>query len=294
MSEFQFYGFRSIDRNLTKEEQRDVSSWSSRSEPTANSLTLVYNYGDFSHNEEAGLENYFDVMLYYANFGCKKIMFRLPVEAVDYEAIKQYANKHSYDFDNEIAIYKKGKYVIVKIDCNDEYFDFYDDPEDYFNKMTEWRQMLMDGDYRLLFWAWLHIQSLKEEQAYPDDEDFEAMEEETITFLPPLPYELNKTPGSIKDFANFFQINDDWLAAALLMAKKTPNREAPSPVDHKSLISRLSDTTKDDFLQRLLNQETNLHLKLKKKLEEITGVQRQAMQQSKWTTKDLYKQVLGK
>ena len=299
MSEFQFYGFRSIDRNLTKEEQREISKWSSRSEPTATTATFVYNYGDFSQDEEQGLEDYFDVMLYYANFGTKKIMFRLPVEATDYNEMKQYANESSYDFDNNISIYKKGKYVIVKVDCSqDGGYEDYDDPEEYFREMGEWRQMLMNGDYRLLFLGWLHIQSMKEEAyAYPDDEDFKESgyhdEDEPVTvMLPPVPHNIGKLNGALNNFINFYEIESDWLNAAVTLAKQTSASPNAPTFDYTRLIEKLPENQKIDYLQRLLKQELNLHLKLKKDLENASGIKKQASQQSKYTTEDLRNKAL--
>lgn len=40
MSEFQLYQFKAVDRPLTTEEQREVGSWSSRTQPTSTSATF--------------------------------------------------------------------------------------------------------------------------------------------------------------------------------------------------------------------------------------------------------------
>lgn len=98
MSEFQLYQFKAVDRPLTTEEQREVGSWSSRTQPTSTSATFSYAYGDFPKDEEKAVETYFDIMLYLANWGTKRLMMRFPKELVDQEAISKYlidAN-HSY------------------------------------------------------------------------------------------------------------------------------------------------------------------------------------------------------
>ena len=66
MSEYQFYEFRSIDRPLTTQEQREIGRWSSRTHPTSTGATFVYNYGDFPKDPEQVVGRYFDAMFHIA------------------------------------------------------------------------------------------------------------------------------------------------------------------------------------------------------------------------------------
>lgn len=290
MSEFQFYGFRSIDRNLNKQEREIVQSWSSRASVTASSATFIYNYGDFKKDDEQVLEEYFDAMIYYANWGTKKLMFRLPKEAVDYWALKQYESDNSDEFDIMVGVFKKKEHVIVKIEYHEEEgFDYYEDPEEYFSVLEEWRQMLMDGDYRLLFLAWLFVQSTYENfsQDEWDDEDEKQL-------IPPIPPKLQKLNGALKDFINFYKIDNHWLDAALYFASQMPESKEVPPTDYVATLNKLSEEQKNDFLARLLSQEVNLHLKLKKELDNLTGNQKQLLAQGKWTTEDLRMKAIGR
>lgn len=80
MSEFQQYQFQTIDQPLTEEQRKEVNSWSSRAVVTSTSATFVYHYGDFRQDEVRVLEHFFDAMLYVANWGTKRLMFRFPLK----------------------------------------------------------------------------------------------------------------------------------------------------------------------------------------------------------------------
>ena len=47
MSEYQYYEFQALDKPLTKQQQKELRSLSSRAEITATSFVNEYNYGDF-------------------------------------------------------------------------------------------------------------------------------------------------------------------------------------------------------------------------------------------------------
>jgi len=90
MSEYQFYEFRAIDRALTPAEQAELRRYSSRAEITSRSFVNEYSYGSFKGDEDEFMARYFDAHLYVANWGSRRLMFRLPRSAVDPEALSAY------------------------------------------------------------------------------------------------------------------------------------------------------------------------------------------------------------
>ncbi len=76
MGEFQCYKFKTIDRPLTESERREVDALSSRGEVSSTSATFIYHYSDFRHKPETVFEKYFDAMLYFTNWGTRRLMFR--------------------------------------------------------------------------------------------------------------------------------------------------------------------------------------------------------------------------
>ena len=85
MSEYQYYEFQAVDRPLTPEEQAKVSSLSSRTTASAYSASFVYHWSDLPANEEDLLAKYFDALLYLANWGTSRLLFRFPRSAIETE-----------------------------------------------------------------------------------------------------------------------------------------------------------------------------------------------------------------
>lgn len=56
MSEYQYYEFRPIDRQLTANERANVNKLSSHGHTTATSFSVDYSWGDFKHQPDDVLE----------------------------------------------------------------------------------------------------------------------------------------------------------------------------------------------------------------------------------------------
>jgi hypothetical protein len=83
MSEFQYYHFLAIDVPLDEDQREELQRISSRADITANSFINEYNWGDFRGSPKALMERYFDAFLYFASWGSRQLMFRLPREQLD-------------------------------------------------------------------------------------------------------------------------------------------------------------------------------------------------------------------
>ena len=95
MSEYQYYEFRAIDSALTANQRKYLSSLSSRARVTSHLASYVFNYSDFHGDTEKLMAEYFDAMVYIANWGSRCLMFRLPpaqtafsMEAIDANTIE--------------------------------------------------------------------------------------------------------------------------------------------------------------------------------------------------------------
>jgi hypothetical protein len=78
MSEYQYYEFQAIDRRLDRAAQDALRSISSRARITATSFTNHYEWGNFKSNPRKFMERWFDLHLYLANWGTRRLMIRLP------------------------------------------------------------------------------------------------------------------------------------------------------------------------------------------------------------------------
>src|SRR5258708_23288910 len=78
MSEYQYYEFRAVDRPLDERELRMLRSLSTRGEITPTSFVNTYNWGDFKGDPDTLMEKCFDAFVYVANWGTRRLAFRLP------------------------------------------------------------------------------------------------------------------------------------------------------------------------------------------------------------------------
>ena len=78
MSEYQYYEFLALDRPLTDKQRAELRSISTRAEITATRFVNEYQWGDLKGDPRKMMERYFDAFLYLANWGTRRLMFRLP------------------------------------------------------------------------------------------------------------------------------------------------------------------------------------------------------------------------
>ena len=81
MTEYQYYEFVAIDRPLTHDEQAELRAISTRALITPTSFVNHYEWGDLKADPRRLVERYFDAFLYLANWGTRRLTFRLPAEA---------------------------------------------------------------------------------------------------------------------------------------------------------------------------------------------------------------------
>ncbi len=250
MSEYQYYEFQALDRPLTREEKAAIGRLSSRVQPTATRATFTYNYSDFPGDPKQVLADYFDIMYYMANWGTQQLMFRFPEELVSEEALAPYLVERC------IELSFIGKWVILNWEFEREPgFDNWIE-EGKLAELIELRGEILQQDYRGLYLAWLKAINLSSEYVNID----------TGLLEPPVPPGLQQLSPAQKAFTEIFDLDENLLAIA--SASSPP----PSALSEKTLqraLSRLSSSESLDFLARLLKDETNLSIKLKRRLSEF-------------------------
>lgn len=257
MSEFQYYEFNSIDRELTRQERKEIDRLSSRFSPTSRRVVYTYSYSDFKHDEEKVLLKYFDFFMYWSNWGIKRIMYKIPEELVNYEDILKFDSCVDGDYtDMGIQIYKKKKFVLINIKFSDEDGGYWiEENNQWSSDLMRIRQDILDGDYRALFIIWLHAKKLELEYEEIDD----ALEI-SKDLIPPKLKSLN---GSLSTLIDFFEVDMDWVLGAAQFSEDTNSKNQ----FYLEMVKKMPHEKKDEYIMRLLTGETNLSLKLKKELE---------------------------
>lgn len=261
MSSLEMHRFRSIDRALTPEEQKEIDTFSSRFSPTLTGVDYIYHYGSFKKDAEQVLLKYFDAMLYVDSWENTQLMFRFPRSLVNWKELTQFTNIFER---NHLDFKIKGDYVLMDLRVGEEEGNRWIVEEYYqIDPLLSIREEILHGDYRALYLGWLMIE---ERRHFYDDKDwYEPEEEEEERALPPVPANLQHLSAAHEELIRIFEIDDHLVEAT---ATVSPNTQKQT-IDYRPLLLRLSDDEKEDFLLRLANGEKRLELELRRRLAEL-------------------------
>ncbi|MCC3585454.1 hypothetical protein [Microcoleus sp. PH2017_30_WIL_O_A] len=270
MSEYQYYEFQSVDRRLTQSEQEAISKLSSRAQISSSRAIFVYSYGDLPGNEKQLLIKYFDAMFYIANWGSLQLMFRFPKGLIDIELMRKYC------VEDIVEVSEINNFVVLEISINEEEgFNGWIEGEGNLSSLIGLRQEILQGDYRLLYLAWLkgitYLDELDDEDE-DDDEENEDDENDEEGLEPPVPPNFGKLSSSLQAFIDIFEVDEHLLKAAISASVAKPSIPESSI---KEAIKKLERSEVDTFLMRLLKGESNLSIELSKKLSGMIEVRQE-------------------
>lgn len=197
VNEYQFYEFVAVDRPLTSLDTDELRRISARAEISTTRFCNEYRWGDLRADPVALLARYFDLHLRYANWGSRRVMFKIPAATVDPGVLREYFPG------NTATVTVAGEFVIVDICCDvDGADDDFDSDSGLGAALTPVRSQLLRGDLRVAYVAWLLAVQRGE---IPAD-----------TIEPPVPSGLGTLTGSkpTAAFVRFLRLDPDLLAAA--------------------------------------------------------------------------------
>jgi hypothetical protein len=226
MSEYQYYEFLALDRPLTEKQRAELRSISTRAEITATRFVNEYQWGDLKGDPQKMMERYFDAFLYLANWGTRRLMFRLPRGVLDPETADQYC------YADTASLIETGSHLILSLYVDREPDDYWEEPGGQLAAMVQARSELAAGDLRLLYLAWL----LAIQSDEVDDEDTE----------PPVPAGLGNLSAALQAVVDFFEIDEDLIAVA---AASSPSVQEPKGM--AGWIASLPEQEKDALLARV-------------------------------------------
>ena len=240
MSEFQYVGFRAIDAPLDDDQLHYMESQSSRGEITRWSFDNTYHYGDFRGNAVEMLRRGYDLHLYYANFGIRKVMIRLP------QGLPIHKARCAKYLDGESVVWQadaKGSAGILTISASTDSgaLDELWGVEEYLERIVGVRQQLIDGDLRPLYVAWMC--GCQSDQVDPNS-----------AYEPPVPAGLVESSGPISGMLDYFDLSPFVLAAA---AEQSPplRQRADQRVAMVDWLNSLDTATSHKWLLRFLTGE---------------------------------------
>ncbi len=235
MSEYQYYEFQAIDRRLTAEEMAELRAFSTRARITSTSFVNDYQWGGFKGNENAWMDKYFDAFLYFANWGTRTLMLRVPARLLDGKTAKRYCVGESASVRE-----RNGKTILTFTSQDDERDEDWDDQTDALSALIPIRAQLAQGDLRSLYIGWLHCAQAGE----LEDEDIE----------PPVPPGLGDLDGSLERLVDFLRVDIDLLEVAAAASSAIPAQTLTRKAIQQWIAGR-SLAEKDDYLERFIAAE---------------------------------------
>lgn len=228
MSEYQYYEFLAVDRPLTEAQRVQLRALSTRAEITATRFTNEYQWGDFKGDPQQMMEQYFDAHLYFANWGTRRLMLRVPRAALDARTAEQYVCK-----DTAASLTVTGEHLLIDLYADREPDDYWEETPDL-GSMVGARSELIAGDHRLLYLAWLF--------AVQRDEVDDGVTE------PPVPAGLADLSAPLEAIVDFLEIDNDLIGIAV---EASPDLDEDEPGEIAEWIASLPAPEKDELLERV-------------------------------------------
>ena len=228
MSEYQSYEFVALDRPLTAAEMAELRSISTRAQITPARFFNEYQWGDLKADPAELLARYFDVHVYFANWGSRRLMFRLPRPMVDLEDLRACVPG------GPVTLTVTEHHVVL-----DLWSEIEEPEEEWFEdgqllaSLTPLRAELLRGDRRVTYLAWLLA--------------VQAGELDPDTPEPRVPHGLDAPSGSLAALTGFLRVDSDLLAAA---AEEAGVKDAGELDRFRSWVERLPAPERQQWLLR--------------------------------------------
>ena len=245
MSEYQYYEFVAIDCPLGQADLSEVRALSSRARITRTSFTNHYEWGDFKGDPVALMQRWFDLHLYLANWGTRRLMMRLPARLLDLERLEPFLQEVDW-----VDVEAFGEHVLLDFLQDDEepHADF-DDGTGWLAALAPLRADLLSGDVRVFYLVWL---SAVAQGLLPDETP------EPLPGIGPL-------SGALDAFAEFFAIDADLVAVA---AERDAGDRPPSGDAARAQVAALPEAEKTDLLQRVAEGDPHVESVLRARLRD--------------------------
>jgi hypothetical protein len=243
MSEYQYYEFLALDRPLDTRQQDEVRALSTRASIDATSFVNEYHWGDFRGDPSRMMERYYDAHLYLANWGSRRIMFRLPRTLLDLDVAEQYC------VDDQVGAWTADQFIVLDVASEDDSGEWMDDAEGSLSAIVGVRAEIAAGDLRPLYLAWLAGYGTWER----DEEAFDREHDDELE--PPVPPGLATLTAPQQALADFLRLDDDLLNVAATTSPPLGDA-ANDPRELAGWITSLTLAEKDRLLLRVVRDHS--------------------------------------
>jgi hypothetical protein len=227
VSEYQSYEFVALDRPLTPAEVAKLRSISTRAQITPTRFFNEYHWGDLKADPAELLARYFDVHVYFANWGSRRLMFRLPLHAVSLDDLRACVPG------GPVTLTVTKHHVVLDLwsETEEPEEEWFEDGQ-LLASLTPLRAELLRGDHRVAYLAWLLA--------------VQAGELDPDTPEPRVPHGLDTPSASLAALTSFLRVDPDLLAAAA----EAGVEDADEPHRFRSWVARLPAREQQRWLLR--------------------------------------------
>ena len=183
------------------------------------------------------MEKYFDAFLYFANWGTRWLMFRVPKKLLSQRDLEPYCSNECFLFDEH-----ENNIILSFVSEDDDYE--WAEGEGLLTSLMPIRSGLMRGDRRPLYLGWL----LAVQYGEIDDEEEE----------PTVPPGLGSLSASLDSFTEFLRIDSDLIAVAAEHSEPE-NTAGLSRKEISAWVKNLPPNEKETLLTKLI-EGTDQHL----------------------------------
>lgn len=265
MSEYQYYEFQAIDRPLSRTDRQTLRDLSTRARITATSFTNSYEWGDFKGDPAELMERWFDLHLYLANWGSRRLMIRLPTRLVDRRLIDAFLGNVDC-----ATVRDGGETLILDIERDEMEFEDWDDGSGWLAALAPLRADILAGDLRLFYLLWLT-----------------AVETDVLAADEPEPMPgIGPINAALEACAEFFGIDHDLVQAASERSAAEPPRASTSPEVQK-ILAALTVREKTEILTRLFDGDAHVAAELRAKVRDRMAIETGASPTGARTVGDL-------
>ncbi len=238
MSEYQFVHFIAIDRPIDDDQLEFMQMQSTRATVTRREFTNEYHFGSFHGKSLEMMRRGFDLHVHFANYGVRELMFRLPNGFPGGDRI---LNPYLIGYNLEWKQDSHGPGGVLRIHPESDggrWDGYYSNLNDLLTELTPVREMLINGDLRPLYLAWLAC------------EPHESPE-------PPVPAGMGALPKPLRVMADFYEISDDLLEAA---AEESDSVTEPvtKPLPVEAWLEKKSEKQRLQLLKKLLTDDSGI------------------------------------
>ncbi len=259
MSEYRFVHFLALDRPLDEAAMEFMRNQSTRAKITRWEFTNEYHFGDFRGDDLIMLQRGYDVHLHFANYGIRKLVIRIPGGLpCAPNLFERFCPDHGVTWHPDTTgsddTGGSGGSLEISPEGDGSSWDGYiDGLSDLLPAIASARELLMQGDLRPLYIAWLAC-------TYGD------------ILEPPVPAGMKSLPKALLEMARFYEIDSSLLEAA---AERSPD-DAPPGADQKCRIrdwlnSRSGDEARDLAFRLMTEDAAGIRTDVLAKIREQAG-----------------------